>query len=245
MEAKANDAPVIHIDPRFTRTSALSDLHVPLRAGTDIALLGGVINYILSNELDFREYVLAYTNAERRPAGCWTGSRDQQQSRRRSSRPASPPTPRCCCPRPPRRPGTRRTPSCRSSSPARPRRARVGLAMVLTPVDEAGPARMFAWYGGVSELVASKLMEQRLGLASEAYTTGRAHQLRTWSQRLTAAGLLGATLAGRRSRVAAMARALPYWWAARCRGSASSKRASRRPRTQSMWSSHSASASKG
>ena len=63
MEAKAKDAPVIHIDPRFTRTSALSDLHVPLRAGTDIALLGGVINYILSNELDFREYVLAYTNA--------------------------------------------------------------------------------------------------------------------------------------------------------------------------------------
>jgi formate dehydrogenase major subunit len=63
MEAKANDATVIHIDPRFTRTSALADLHVPLRAGTDIALLGGVINYILSNELDFREYVFAYTNA--------------------------------------------------------------------------------------------------------------------------------------------------------------------------------------
>jgi formate dehydrogenase major subunit len=63
MEAKANNATVIHIDPRFTRTSALSDLHVPLRVGTDIALLGGVINYILSHELDFREYVLAYTNA--------------------------------------------------------------------------------------------------------------------------------------------------------------------------------------
>ncbi len=63
MEAKANNATVIHIDPRFTRTSALSDLHIPLRAGTDIALLGGVINYILSNELDFREYVRAYTNA--------------------------------------------------------------------------------------------------------------------------------------------------------------------------------------
>jgi formate dehydrogenase major subunit len=63
MEAKANDATVIHVDPRFTRTSALSDLHVPLRVGTDIAFLGAVINYILSNELDFREYVLAYTNA--------------------------------------------------------------------------------------------------------------------------------------------------------------------------------------
>ena len=80
-----------------------------------------------------------------------------------------------------------------------------GLAMVLTPMHEAGPARMFAWYGGVSELVASKLMEHQLGLASEAYTTGRAHQLRTWSQRLTTAGLLGATLAGRRSRAAAIA----------------------------------------
>jgi hypothetical protein len=85
-----------------------------------------------------------------------------------------------------------------------------GLAMVLTPVDEAGPARMFAWYGGVSvsELFASKLMEQRLGLASEAYTTGRAHRLRTWSQRLTAAGLIGATLVGRRSRAAVAASGL-------------------------------------
>jgi formate dehydrogenase major subunit len=63
MEAKARGAEVVHIDPRFTRTSALADRHVPLRAGTDIAFLGGVINYILSNELDFREYVTAYTNA--------------------------------------------------------------------------------------------------------------------------------------------------------------------------------------
>ncbi|BCI84795.1 hypothetical protein NIIDMKKI_00010 [Mycobacterium kansasii] len=54
---------VIHIDPRFTRTSALADRHVALRAGSDIAFLGGVINYILSNGLDFREYVTAYTNA--------------------------------------------------------------------------------------------------------------------------------------------------------------------------------------
>ena len=63
MEAKAKGAQVVHIDPRFTRTSALADKHVPLRAGSDIAFLGGVINYILSNELDFREYVTAYTNA--------------------------------------------------------------------------------------------------------------------------------------------------------------------------------------
>lgn len=63
MEAKSRGTEVVHIDPRFTRTSALADRHVPLRAGTDIAFLGGVINYILSNELDFREYVTAYTNA--------------------------------------------------------------------------------------------------------------------------------------------------------------------------------------
>ncbi len=63
VEAKARGAKVIHVDPRFTRTSALADEHVPLRAGTDIALLGGLINYVLQNELDFREYVVAYTNA--------------------------------------------------------------------------------------------------------------------------------------------------------------------------------------
>jgi len=63
MEAKARGAEVIHVDPRFTRTSALADRHVALRAGSDIAFLGAVINYILSGELDFREYVTAYTNA--------------------------------------------------------------------------------------------------------------------------------------------------------------------------------------
>src|SRR4051794_11206414 len=63
MEAKARGATVIHVDPRFTRTSALADIHVPLRAGTDIAFLGGVINHVLSHGHEFREYVLAYTNA--------------------------------------------------------------------------------------------------------------------------------------------------------------------------------------
>jgi Uncharacterized anaerobic dehydrogenase len=63
MEAKRRGATVIHVDPRFTRTSALADIHVPIRAGTDIAFLGGIVRYILENELDFREYVLAYTNA--------------------------------------------------------------------------------------------------------------------------------------------------------------------------------------
>ncbi|TWH70322.1 formate dehydrogenase major subunit [Micromonospora olivasterospora] len=63
MEAKKHGAKVFHVDPRFTRTSALADTYLPIRAGTDIALLGGVVRYILENELDFREYVLAYTNA--------------------------------------------------------------------------------------------------------------------------------------------------------------------------------------
>ncbi len=63
MEAKAKGAKVIHIDPRFTRTSALADQFVPLRAGSDIAFLSGVINYILSTGRYFEEYVKAYTNA--------------------------------------------------------------------------------------------------------------------------------------------------------------------------------------
>src|SRR5436190_8614682 len=63
MEAKRRGATVIHVDPRFTRTSAVSDVHVPIRAGSDIVFLGALVNHVLSNELDFREYVVAYTNA--------------------------------------------------------------------------------------------------------------------------------------------------------------------------------------
>jgi len=63
MEAKARGATVIHVDPRFTRTSAVADLHVPLRAGSDIAFLGALINHVLTGGHEFREYMLAYTNA--------------------------------------------------------------------------------------------------------------------------------------------------------------------------------------
>jgi formate dehydrogenase major subunit len=63
MEAKARGATIIHVDPRFTRTSALADIHVPLRAGSDIAFLGGLIHYVLEHDAWFRDYVLAYTNA--------------------------------------------------------------------------------------------------------------------------------------------------------------------------------------
>ncbi len=63
MEAKARGATVIHVDPRFTRTSALADVHAPIRAGTDIAFLGGLINHVLRNGKEFRDYVVNYTNA--------------------------------------------------------------------------------------------------------------------------------------------------------------------------------------
>src|SRR5215212_5979282 len=63
MEARMRGAMVIHVDPCYTRTSAVSNLHVPIRAGTDIAFLGGMIRYILENGRYFEEYVKNYTNA--------------------------------------------------------------------------------------------------------------------------------------------------------------------------------------
>ncbi len=63
MEAKRRGATVIHVDPRFTRTSAVADLHVPIRAGTDIAFLGGLIHHVLETGAYFEDYVRAYTNA--------------------------------------------------------------------------------------------------------------------------------------------------------------------------------------
>ncbi|PZO58028.1 MAG: formate dehydrogenase, partial [Pseudoxanthomonas suwonensis] len=63
MEAKKRGAKVIHVDPRFTRTSANADRHIPIRSGSDIALLGGVIRYVLENDLWFEEYVKTFTNA--------------------------------------------------------------------------------------------------------------------------------------------------------------------------------------
>ena len=63
MEAKKRGAKIIHVDPRFSRTSAVAHLHVPIRAGADIAFVGGLINYVLQNEKYFDEYVRAYTNA--------------------------------------------------------------------------------------------------------------------------------------------------------------------------------------
>jgi len=63
MMAREKGAKLIHVDPRYSRTSAMCNMHVQIRAGTDIAFLGGLINYVLTRERWFREYVLHYTNA--------------------------------------------------------------------------------------------------------------------------------------------------------------------------------------
>lgn len=63
LRAQDKGAKLIHVDPRFTHTSAKSDMYVPLRVGSDIAFLGGMINYILSQNKYFKEYVVEYTNA--------------------------------------------------------------------------------------------------------------------------------------------------------------------------------------
>jgi len=63
MAAKERGATIIHVDPRFTRTSAVANIYAPIRAGSDIAFLGGLVHYIIENECYFKEYVLNYTNA--------------------------------------------------------------------------------------------------------------------------------------------------------------------------------------
>src|SRR3954469_7532955 len=63
MKAKLKGAKVLHVDPRFTRTSAMADVYAPLRAGSDIVFLGGLIRYVLEEKRFFRDYVVAYTNA--------------------------------------------------------------------------------------------------------------------------------------------------------------------------------------
>src|SRR6266404_1306777 len=63
MKAKERGATIIHVDPRFSRTSALADIWVPIRAGGDIAFLGGLVRHIIDNNLFFRDYVVHFTNA--------------------------------------------------------------------------------------------------------------------------------------------------------------------------------------
>lgn len=63
IEAKNRGARIIHVDPRFTRTSAIAHKHIPIRGGSDVVLLGAVIKYVLDNELYFEDFVKAFTNA--------------------------------------------------------------------------------------------------------------------------------------------------------------------------------------
>ena len=63
MRAMDKGAKLISVDPRFTRTSSKADMYAPLRSGTDIAFLGGMLKYILDNDLIHEEYVKEYTNA--------------------------------------------------------------------------------------------------------------------------------------------------------------------------------------
>ncbi len=62
-KAQEQGATLIHVDPRFTRTSAKANMYAGIRSGADIAVLGGMIKYILDNDLIFKEYVVDYTNA--------------------------------------------------------------------------------------------------------------------------------------------------------------------------------------
>jgi formate dehydrogenase major subunit len=62
MQAKERGATVIHVDPRFTRTSALADIHASIRTGTDIAFLGGIVRHLTENDLWWRDWAIPYTN---------------------------------------------------------------------------------------------------------------------------------------------------------------------------------------
>src|SRR5712691_8369735 len=63
VKAKERGAKVIHVDPHYSRTSALANLHIPIRAGSDIVFLGAIIRYLLEDNAYFHEYVVNYTNA--------------------------------------------------------------------------------------------------------------------------------------------------------------------------------------
>lgn len=78
-----------------------------------------------------------------------------------------------------------------------------GLGMLLAPMAESGPARRMAVAGAALEVAASRTMERRIGFVGQAYTTGRPHRLRQWSEILTVGGAAGA-VAGRHRAVLAL-----------------------------------------
>jgi formate dehydrogenase major subunit len=63
MKARERGATIIHVDPRFSRTSAMADLWVPIRSGSDIAFFGALVRHVIETGKYFKEYVTHYTNA--------------------------------------------------------------------------------------------------------------------------------------------------------------------------------------
>ena len=61
--AKEQGTYILHVDPRFNRTSSIADVFAKLRSGTDIAFVGGMINYAIEHNRIQEEYVREYTNA--------------------------------------------------------------------------------------------------------------------------------------------------------------------------------------
>ena len=120
---------------------------------------------------------------------------------RRPSAHRSPPTPRRSWPTRLSRRGTRRTASSRSSSRARAPRLPGGLAMVFTPLDQAGPARRMAVAGAAVEIAAAESLLKRLGMVAEPYEQGRPGRLMKTARTMTAVAAGATMLAGRRSRL--------------------------------------------
>ncbi|MGV0644616.1 NrfD/PsrC family molybdoenzyme membrane anchor subunit [Mycolicibacterium sp. XJ2546] len=83
-----------------------------------------------------------------------------------------------------------------------------GLGMLLAPGDETGPARRMAVVGAALEVTAARVMDQRMGVAAEAYASGKPHRLRQVSEALTVGGAVGALIGGRRAVTAASGAAL-------------------------------------
>lgn len=79
-----------------------------------------------------------------------------------------------------------------------------GLGLLLAPVGETAPARRLAVVGAGAEIAASQLIDKRLGVVSEAYTTGKPHRLRIWAEYLTIGGAVGAAVGGGHRPVAAL-----------------------------------------
>lgn len=79
-----------------------------------------------------------------------------------------------------------------------------GLGMLLAPVDESGPARRLAVVGAGMQVVGSRVLEQRLGLVGEVFTTGKAHRLRKTAEVLNIAGAVGTVVFGRSRPVVAL-----------------------------------------